>query len=62
MFAYNFNLRRYAMVPHFCNLVHPKLLYQLNLTGQAALIEAGGVLRTSPRPTLNLLLLLRAPV
>jgi hypothetical protein len=42
-FAFNFNLRRYnlddATVPHFCQLVHPKLLYQLNLTGQAALIE-----------------------
>ena len=29
-----------ATVEHFCNIVHPKLLYQLNLTGQAALIEA----------------------
>ena len=28
-----------ATVPHFCKIVHPKLLYQLNLTGQAALIE-----------------------
>ena len=28
-----------ATVPHFCKLVHPKLLYLLNLTGQSALIE-----------------------
>jgi Bardet-Biedl syndrome 7 protein len=28
-----------ATVAHFCKIVHPKLLYQLNLTGQSALIE-----------------------